>query len=564
MFGSTCLLNMFHLDKELCIGEDMLLQHRHKGAIAVVSASDRQDIFEACAMNEIFVHELFHKGVRNVGRLLSTAKADLLGDQMGVPELINQYVLLGDPATDIKLHPLPVLPYFRSGMEIQDPPMLQQEVIEISGSIWFNRLRLCHDDEFDGVDVVPLESERMLRARFLDGGSSASRVEWKIQDLNLPVEKNMVLSFWVNVPWSPGDAGRIVIDGNTTGGRIRDNPHIVDQYGVRLKAVMRAPPAPGWQLVYADLSALAGSEITDLRVEYESAHESEIGYMNAYFDDIRIERHTGASRWILTHKILNYSFEEDVNGDGTPDYWTDLHGITGTSSTLRCNEYVVDGKYSLVVFNEHCEPGQGAQQVIFVNSYDDLGELGYSFHHRAMEATSFQFRIVDALSEAVYVDREIQAGFDWQSASGSFSHAVSGYGRLLVQFVPNECLQPVWIDAVEVSGEVQYPSAVDMISDGPGATGQVITSVWPNPGTGGDRFEVGFTLTEPALVALEVFDISGRLVGSSKGRMLEAGNQSIRWVAGDEHEAIAAGRYWIRLRVDGNPVPGAVPVTVVR
>jgi hypothetical protein len=318
----------------------------------------------------------------------------------------------------------------------------------------------------------------------------------------------------------------------------------------------------GWRCIYADLSPLRYFTLTDLRIRYESASGSEMGAVTAYFDNIRVERDLGPGQ-DESDEVLNSAFESDVDGNGTPDFWTSVAGSAETGNVLRSDLFACDGQYSMVVQNEYCQPGEGGQQVVFANG--DVGTYEYQFEHMATEATAFQFRVVDALSSAVIVNREVNSSTSWHYAWGTFNNPACGFAprRLRVQFLPNDCQAPVWIDALHIS---QAQAGGDPEEGNPVAEreGMVRLNVSPNPGSCRDLFNVRFRLAQPSDVSMETFDLAGRMIGSTSSSFLKAGEHMASWWPTSAVPPIAAGRYWLRLRVNGELVPGSTSVTVVK
>jgi len=85
----------------------------------------------------------------------------------------------------------------------------------------------------------------------------------------------------------------------------------------------------------------------------------------------------------------------------------------------------------------------------------------------------------------------------------------------------------------------------------------------PNPpGLEGTRLR--FDLAQPADVSLEVFDVAGRRIVSLEHAALPAGVHGLQWdVRGDRGERLAAGVYFVRLGLAGQPSQ-TVRVTVLR
>lgn len=84
----------------------------------------------------------------------------------------------------------------------------------------------------------------------------------------------------------------------------------------------------------------------------------------------------------------------------------------------------------------------------------------------------------------------------------------------------------------------------------------------PNPVRGAALFPV--SLGRPAEVDLLLFDTAGRLAGRHGPVRLDAGEHLISWQPGDGHATQAAGRYWVRLSIDGLPTRGSRSILILR
>lgn len=79
-----------------------------------------------------------------------------------------------------------------------------------------------------------------------------------------------------------------------------------------------------------------------------------------------------------------------------------------------------------------------------------------------------------------------------------------------------------------------------------------------NPAT-----EIEFSLPKEALVRLEVYDLSGRLVRSLHSGMIGAGYHSVRWFGNNNQgQAVASGKFFARLLVDGQVM--VKPLVLIR
>ncbi len=549
VFAGSCLVNHFYRNFESSIGEDLLLKEPDRGAVAVIGATHVNEITESYEINRYFVHEMVHEGVANVGRLFTSAKTHFFLQGLGYETFGRQYTLLGDPALDIKLHPLPGAQEFTTGFEIEDAPVLQDMVIDESSSgITNENLRVVHT----GLGITPLQSERMLRATLTDG-TGAPFIEWKIQDLDLSITRNTILSFWMNVSESPSGNCKIMLDGNTTGGRLRNNPDIFDQNGIRLDANTRTPIEPGWQFVYSDLSALEGETLTDLRLRYATTVGADAGDLTAYFDEIRIEETTihGGS------EILNVSFENDRDGNGTPDFWTDLQGTTTTGNVQRSDNFSYDGTYSMMVRDEWCN-GQGAQHIF--HTFGSVGEYFLGFRYMAPDATTFCIKVIDAGSGTELFRRELTTSSAWQEFDTVVPNPAYyfGTGRIAIQIIPLDCGSSLYVDRMNITEWEDV--GVESAQSPPGHPR--FGGITPNPVPRNASARIRFELPRSSNVAITFYNTAGREVARIPAAGYSAGFHELAWdpIRG----RVAPGVYFMKFSVDEKPRRGAEKVTILR
>jgi hypothetical protein len=557
VFANTCFTNWFNqfagaCSGQDCIGSDLLMTAASKGAVAVVGPTHQADMVETYALNRTFLHELVSHGTTNIGRLLSTAKGRFLSGAWGHAEFANQFMLLGDPAMEIGLGALPSLTEYVSGGEIEDAPILQDSVAVKVGDMDQDNLRIVNE----AAGVAPLTGERMLQVRVHDGLGATGAVEWIVQDLSLAITQNMIMSFWVNVQGSPGGNGKIVMDGNTSSGRLRDRLDVFTQDGVPLDAKQRLPVGPGWKFCYADLSPLRGATLQDVRVRYESTSVSDSGSLVAYFDDIRVERYESAE----SQELVNHSFEEDEDGDGTPDFWTDLTGVATTPGAQRSGTFAVDGKYSLVVQDVY-DNGGGARQIFTANT--EAWAYTISLACYAPDATSLKVRVWDLETGTVVLEMPVSVSSSWQTVSNSFSNPYCGLRPALfsLELLPQDPSRPVYVDNVQM-----YPPIVVGVDNpqGSAAWGRPqLVAVYPNPAKMGADGRIDFELPRAASVEFGVFDVAGRSLATLPPRMYDPGSRWVKFDAAALGLGAKPGLCFVRMNVDGDWVVGTQKVVIL-
>jgi len=112
-------------------------------------------------------------------------------------------------------------------------------------------------------------------------------------------------------------------------------------------------------------------------------------------------------------------------------------------------------------------------------------------------------------------------------------------------------------------GAVNTPFSITVTSMA-GVGDQVAGGLWlapvtPNPSRGATG--IGFTLPVAGAVALDVYDLSGRLVSRLLSGSLPAGSRSMVWSGRNERgEPVASGRYVILLRANGHTLSRGVTI----
>jgi hypothetical protein len=93
------------------------------------------------------------------------------------------------------------------------------------------------------------------------------------------------------------------------------------------------------------------------------------------------------------------------------------------------------------------------------------------------------------------------------------------------------------------------PTVTGISEDTPPLPAFRVRSLWPNPAPGsGNGITVLFELGQAGQVALNVYDVAGRLVGTRPPRSFaSSGEYTLRWNAGD----LASGVYFVQLVTDG-------------
>lgn len=562
IFTATCLSAYFYRSlytpSGLSICEDLLFSADDRGAIALVGPTHVSDIVESKHINGVFAHMMLHDGVSNLGQLFSGTMGLCLEEESGHECLLRQYMLMGDPALDIKLHPLPAPTEIREGMEIEDAAVLQDHVSEKSGGISSENSRVVHAEN----GVSPLNSDRMLRVQMTDAPGAADYVEWVLlEDLELPVEQNLVLSYWINILDSPGGNDKLAIDGSTASGRIKDRVDIVDQNGQMLNAKWRSPLMSGWQFIYADLSPMHGTVLQDIRLRYETTVGTESGDLLAYIDNIRVEQASAAP----PSEVMNHSFEYDSDANGTPDFWTNKIGETTTVNAIRRDDIATGaGESYMQVFDQWCN-GEGAQHIFHAGPDPECFEMG--FHHYAPDPTTFRVKVVDAETGAELLSELVDSSPVWSEHVRDFDNPgyMIGPRRIKIQFLPQDCAEAVYIEEVLVAEAIATGLESDLVEQ-PGISRPGLTSICPNPTLRGGELRVGFFLPEASAVRVRVYNVGGREVAASPMRQFGPGENQWEFLLPSvwRRSAVASGIYFAALEVNGRVIPGGEKITVVR
>jgi len=548
VFAGTCICNYFYLNHDLCISEDLLLSSPDRGAIAFIGATHINDIIESKNINKTFAHKLMSEGINNVGRLFSSAVGLYIAEgNRGHETMKKQYMLMGDPATDLKIHPLPPPTEVINGIEIEDAPILQNTIIEKSSGISGDNVRIAHGEN----EVLPLISERMLRVTLNDSVTGNSDyIEWMLlEDLVIPITQNMHFSYWINILESPGGNDKLAIDGrvidkNNVEQRIGESFVIVDHNGIPLKAEHRIPfSTSGWHFIYTDLSPLQGGTLKDIRLRYGTSVDTESGNLIAYIDDIRVQQ----IKSYKSMEIINHSFEEDVNQDNRPDFWSTILLEPPPFPQIITRRDVVpasDGRHFMQIFNENCLPGQGAEHIFHSNKEIDIYNI--DFDYRAPDSTTFTFKIVDAdldPPEIFFEKTDFSAVTTWNSFSTSINNP--GFGivprRIKIQFIPNTCADAIYIDDLRVNQPI-----ITTITEHSPSSNKIFLSSSPNPFN--PSTTITYEIPKRCQISIRIYDVNGRLVKNLYDGKSPAGRHKAIWDGrGNSGQCLSSGVYFAKL-----------------
>jgi hypothetical protein len=145
--------------------------------------------------------------------------------------------------------------------------------------------------------VTPRTGSWMYKISGNDYSASSTENDfcyWQLTAIPLVITEKTYLTFWRYVKESPGNQGRIFIDGMTADGRtFRDwdvETYICDQNGTKLHPGSSRPQSPGdgWRQYIVNLGPMAGN-IVNLMVGYDDV-DTENGIFTAYIDDIEIRQ----------------------------------------------------------------------------------------------------------------------------------------------------------------------------------------------------------------------------------------------------------------------------------
>ncbi len=555
VFAGSCLANYFYMGDPSrqwiqpdCFADDVLLSKSDRGAVASFASCHFTPALENYLMNKIFLDLFASKGIRDLGRLCTASKVEYLQDGFGEEFVAHEYCLLGDPTIQIKVPQCwecrdeDYWLEWRSGAEIEEPRVLQEIYYDDPFFIDHPNLRIVHAD---GSVESPC-GERMIRAMARDPYGFGD-VEWKLAaDTDVLVERNSVLSFWINIVDSPGDAGRICLDGELTShdwlSNYSDPGEVLDQHGNALATYCRPPVAPGWNLFYADLSAVASDPwqpydfIEALTLHYHSDFSGgETGSLLVYVDDVQIHP---TNSW--RGELLNPDFEEDSDEDGKPDFWTDLDGDYTDAVGLR-DDCAYSGKCCMVISDQDMT-GQGAKQVVHLNEDAEMYRL--RLHAKANLETSVRFlvRRLDTGDSLFAMTRDVDR--DWIHCGYVFDNPwYPGDGVNLVSLE----IFPAPGHIVCVDSAMMYGgSFLDVEGDRMPAPVKLDLSVMPNPANPTCKIE--FTLVRGADVRVAIYDVLGRLVCELVKDDLSPGIHHRVWDGRDRHgNRVSSGVYLCRL-----------------
>jgi len=160
-----------------------------------------------------------------------------------------------------------------------------------------------------GVDgsISPHTGDKMYRVFGSDNDNTSSNgyCYWKLYELPIQVTGRKYLSFWRYLDASPGNTGRIFLDGlvsqSTINTHMRDLPGVRpwDQFGVSVHPTEARPDAPGWKQYIINLSPISGQRLDNILLAYDDGL-NESGEFNAYIDDIQLlDSYPNKDQWYV-------------------------------------------------------------------------------------------------------------------------------------------------------------------------------------------------------------------------------------------------------------------------
>ena len=187
------------------------------------------------------------------------------------------------------------------------------------------------------------------------------------------------------------------------------------------------------------------------------------------------------------------------------------------------------------------------------------------FRHRSPDATQFRVEFYDISSGNVISEHVVESGYDWQvGVAGFFNPHYGSYtARVKLRILPLTAWEPVYIDDLHV-----FPGVLAATPEVAGPDGRCplygLLRVLPNPGSARRGVEVRYGIGRAAeRVVLDAFDGSGRWVGGSSVMSVPAGIHSMVWKPASGGTVPAAGQYFLKVRADGEPLPGGLKVVLL-
>jgi len=557
LFGGSCLINFFYGlgpggcgYPAHCVAEDLLLSCPDRGAIASFASDHVTPVFENAQMNRVFLEALFLENIRDLGRLCTAAEVEYLREGIGLDWGAWEFCLLGDPTLEIRMwrqDPDPRI--WKSGAEIEDEPISQEVYRECTAGVTSSNLRVVSSDGAVG----PACGERMVKAAATIGSpETGDRVEWilgETRDWGVWLPQKEMLICRMRIDASPGQAGHVCLDGifaNDSDRLSYFSDVVFDQHGMGLDPEVRSPLPEGWNLLYFDLSSLDYSnwlKTVTLRCE---APMGETGDLLVYVDDIQIRP---VDPYCEEQELLNADFEEDLDEDGRPDFWTNLDGEYGDGVSLwDFRPYA--GEYSMRIAGD-----AGAKQIVHLDH--DAEWCRVSAIAKANLDSEIRFVVWRMDTGDTLLDTKRPINRDWKLCAGVFTDP----------WYPGQGVDLVSVELLPGAGHIVYVDSAmvcDALSGGVEEDEGVFRSVVgltisPNPANPACQIE--FRVAAAGRMSLSIYDVSGRLVTELEKGPMPAGAYRRVWDGKDASgAAVASGLYFCCLETGKNTLTRKIVV----
>jgi|GEM_PF-5236902 len=361
------------------LAENLLFQD-DRGAIALIGPSGASGQLANEYFANQFLATFFEHPDWSIGKIFTVTKIKVLKNSLlaNLMDTHLMYTFYGDPSLLLCSESLTVsTPSLSTGFEMDEfVHIYEREALSIAPQVTEDTARVV-----SATDGYQMTGNRMYKVAGQDIWllGQPARSFWKLRDVNVVIDSSSrFLTYYARIPEHPRDTARIGINGLLAGGGYLSDPvgseKITDQYGDPMAAVEKTRPV--WNdkdlFLAFDLLLHEGETIEQLLVEYNTYWDKDVGWFEAYFDNISICPDWGHEPIVgninmPTNIVKGYSVTASISADD----FSDIHkkGDTLTYEWLA-EEGSFEGSGPQVSYHA---PDQTMSNVLVTCSVSDLG-----------------------------------------------------------------------------------------------------------------------------------------------------------------------------------------------
>ncbi len=525
----TCVAHAFdRSNPSICIGTHLLCDDPDVGAIASISVTNNIFHVPMEDVNSHLIDQLIEAPQRrSVGSAFWTAKARSLALWRTHKREVQMLSLLGDPALELNRVPDRSGSFLESGFELSQP-LAKQNAIWAATAVSEATARIVGKSNGNAAEGV-----RSMRLGH-DAQSSNSIVDYSLFEGSWTIDEFARLSFRALVEETAEPHGLVTIDGVlASGGLVSGHAAApVDQHGTRLLLEERTTPIGSWVHYYVDLVGMGGERIDRWIARFGGRAAG--GIARAFVDDVRFR--TG-SRFDGYQFLSNTSFEDDVDRDGVPDFWSGYR-LQASASIAAVNDADSQGGSRSVVLT----PVTGQTNAMAQATSLPVGAVVVGFWAKTDDPGAYDVSVelTDKHNPSNQPDRQTVVVSDQWSYSLLSMQVPPGQEQSVqceLTFVLAGDSTRYWFDDVELT----LPSAIGQ-SAPELVPGFGFMRVRPNPFNPTAEIVLGLD-GESADAKLRVFNVRGRVVDTIVLESARPGIHRVNWTP----TALASGRYYLQL-----------------